>query len=135
MKTLRNLTMVFILLAGMSFTGSQAGEKNEGSTKLYAVFFHADWCSACKAISPKLNEIRGQFENMNVRFVDFDFTNKKAKMKTKELAKELGLSEVLASNQGTGFVVLVDAKTKSQKAVLTNRQDTKEMLVLVGKYI
>ena len=49
------------------------------------------------------------------------------------IAKKLGLSDVLASNNGTGFVVLVDGKNKDEKALLTTKQSADEMLKVVEK--
>ena len=68
-----------------------------------------------------------------MEFVKFDFSTYESKEKTYVLATKLGLNDVLASKQGTGFVVLVEAKSKEEKATLTTKQSLDDMLAIVIK--
>lgn len=131
MKTTKNIFLLMILMAGFGFTNLNA--QSSEVPKLYAVMFTADYCSACKAIAPKLMSLQENLDAKDVEFVKFDFSNDESKAKTKKIANKLGLSEVLASNNGTGFVVLVDAKSKDEKAVLTTKQSSDGMLKVVEK--
>ena len=97
--------------------------------------FHADYCGACKSISPKIMDLESQVKDQGVEFVKFDFTSAESKKESKALAHKLGLDDVLASNQGTGFCVLVNAESKKEIAVLTNKQSSEEMLALVAKQL
>ncbi len=131
MKTIKNIFLLMILMAGFGFSNLNA--QSSEAPKLYAVMFTADYCSACKAIAPKLMSLQENLDGKDVEFVKFDFSNKESKEETKKIAKKLGLSDVLASNNGTGFVVLVDGKNKDEKAVLTTKQSADEMLKVVEK--
>ena len=131
MKKVKTFALVLILVAGFGFSNLFGQEKE--SPVLYAVMFHADFCGACKAIAPKVMGLQTRLDNKKIEFVKFDFTNQESKQKTREVANKLGLDDVLASNQGTGFVVIVDAKSKKQKAVLTPKQSSDEMLAVVDK--
>ena len=131
MKTIKNIALIVILMAGLGISNLYG--QSSDSPKLYAVLFSADYCSACKAIAPKVMALQDKLDAKDVKFVKFDFSNSESKDKNKEIAKKLGLNDVLASNNGTGYVVLVDAKSKDEKAVLTTKQSTEEMLALVEK--
>lgn len=131
MKTIKNLALLLLLMAGFGFSNLNA--QSSEAPKLYAVMFTADYCSACKAIAPKVMTLQENLDAKDVEFVKFDFSNDESKAKTKKVAKKLGLNDVLATNNGTGFVVLVDANSKDEKAVLTTKQSADEMLTVVEK--
>ncbi len=131
MKTIKNLALLLVLMAGFGFSNLNA--QSSEAPKLYAVMFTADYCSACKAIAPKVMTLQENLDAKDVEFVKFDFSNDESKAKTKKVAKKLGLNDVLASNNGTGFIVLVDANSKDEKAVLTTKQSAEEMLTVVEK--
>lgn len=127
MKEIKNLTLIFIFLAGLGFSNVFGQE----SPTLYAVMFYADNCAATKSLAPKINDLQNKLEGEKVKFVKFDLSNKESIAKTQDLANKYGLNKVLASNQGTGFVVLVNAKNKEKKAILTTKQSSDEMLAIV----
>ena len=129
MKKIINLTLTLIFLTGLGLSNSFG----QVSSTLYAVSFHADNCSASKSIAPKVNSLQNDLEGKKVEFVKFDFSTGESIKKTRDLANKLGLTEVLAANKGTGFVVLVDAKSKEKKAVLRSTQSADEMLPIVEK--
>lgn len=131
MKNLKTATLVLVFMLGFSSLFAQEKE----STRLYAVMFHADYCGACKSISPKIMDLESQVKDQGVEFVKFDFTSAESKKESKALAHKLGLDDVLASNQGTGFCVLVNAESKKEITVLTNKQSSEEMLALVAKQL
>ena len=130
-KKVKNLSLVFIFLAGLGFSNVFGQEKE--SPTLYAVMFHADDCSDSRSIAPKVKALQNELKGKKVEFVKFDFSSNESKEKTQDLANRLGLNDVLADNLGTGFVVLVDAKSKEEKAILTTKQSLDEMLAIVTK--
>jgi thiol-disulfide isomerase/thioredoxin len=133
MKTMQKIAILLVFITGFGLLNVSAQEKE--SPRLYAVLFHADYCSACKAISPTISTLKQNLEGQDVKFVKFDLTNKESEAKSKELAKSLGLSTVLESNRGTGYVVLVDAKTKEEKGKLTRKQSADEMAATIEKVL
>ena len=132
MKNVKNLALLFIFLSGLVFSNVFSQEKKESPT-LYAVVFHADNCADSKLMAPNVKKLQNELEGKKVEFIKFDFSTNESKGRTQALANKLGLSNVLASNQGTGFVVLVDAKSKEEKAILTTKQSLDEMLAIAIK--
>lgn len=131
MKNVKNLVLVFIILTGLGFSNVFGQEKE--SPTLYAVMFSAGDCGDSKSMTPKFKELKKELAGKKVGFVKFDLSTNESKEKTLDLAKKLGLSNLLASKKGTGFVVLVDAKTKEEKAILTAKQSLDEMVAIVTK--
>ncbi len=104
------------------------------AAKIAAVKFHADYCGACKKLEPKITELKGKFHD-EVVFVKFDFTNDDSKAKTETLAKDQGLNDVLASNKGTGYIVLYDLKHKKVVGKLNSSQSVAEMEKEIKTYL
>ena len=130
-KKVKNLALLFIFLAGFGFSNVFGQEKE--SPTLYAVMFYANDCDVSKLMLPKVKDLQNELEGKKVDFIYFDLSIDESKEKTQDLANKLGLNDVLAGNQGTGFVVLVDAKSKEEKAILTTEQSLDEMLAIVTK--
>ena len=130
-KKVKNLALVFILLTGLGFSNVFSQEKE--SPTLYAIMFYADDCGDSKSMLPKVKDLQNELEGQKVEFLYFDLSTNDSKEKTQVLAKKFGLNNVLDSNQGTGFVVLVDAESKEERAILTKEQSLDEMLAIVKK--
>ena len=133
MKTIMRIALLLVAVVGFNFT-NVFGQQTD-APKLYAVVFHADYCSACKAIGPTVMALKENLNDQEVEFVKIDLTSDESKSKSEKLAKNLGLSKIIESNKGTGYVVLVDAKTKEEKGVLTGKQSSEEMLATVDKLL
>ncbi len=136
MKNVKKVTsitlgIIFIFITGLGFSNVLGQEKE--SLTLYAVMFHSDNCADSKAMALKVKDLQANLEGKQVEFIKFDFSTNESREKTRVLANKLGLSKVLASNVGTGFVVLVDSKSKEKKAILTTKQSSDEMLAIVIK--
>jgi thiol-disulfide isomerase/thioredoxin len=87
--------------------------------KLLAVYFYADWCPNCKALSPIMGEVRsdGELQKAPVLFVTMDLTDKPRIQQSLYLATALGIGDYLrAQGSATGYVALLDAKTKKEVA-------------------
>ncbi|MFC2098313.1 thioredoxin domain-containing protein [Bacteroidota bacterium] len=132
MKKVMYLFAAIAILAFAPQTAeAQCGDDEKSETKLVAAIFHADYCGACKKLKPEVMALQPKLEGKNVEWVDFDFTSVETKAAAKEKAEELGLSELYADNQATGFVLLVDAESKETVARLTSRQTSDEMYKIV----
>ncbi len=130
-KKVQNLALVLIFLTGFSVS-NVFGQENESAT-LYAVMFHADDCIDSELMIPIVKDLQEKLKDKKVEFVKFDFSDVASKEKTHKTANKLGLNGILVSNQGTGFIVLADAKSKKRKAVLTTEQSLDEMLAIILK--
>jgi thiol-disulfide isomerase/thioredoxin len=129
---------VFYLFAAIAIfaitpqlTSAQGCGDDKQETKLYALTFHADYCSACKKLKPQVMALQPKLEGKSVEWVKFDFTSAETKAKSKEKAAELGVADIYEQNQATGFVLLVNANSKETLARLTSMQTSDEMYNIV----
>lgn len=87
--------------------------------KLLAVYFYADWCPNCKALSPIMGAVRSDaaIQQSPVLFVTLDLTDKPRIQQSLLLASTLGIGDyVRAQGSATGYVALLDATTKKELA-------------------
>ena len=130
-KVLTLMTVALVFSLGTVSAEQGSGDANE--TKLYAVKFHADYCGSCKALTPSLEKLHTKLDGDGVEFVKFDFTSDVSKGKSEKMAKKLGLDDIYSSNQGTGYVLLVDADSKETVGKLTSRQSVDDMYKSIKK--
>ena len=131
LKKVKNLTLLLIFLTGLGFSNVLGQEKE--SPTLYAVMFYANDCGESKLMAPKVKDLQNELEGAKVEFVKFDFSTNESKEETQVLANKLGLGNVFDSNKETGVVVLVDAESKEEKAILTEIQSFDDMLAIIIK--
>ncbi len=87
-----------------------------------ALVFYADWCPACKVLDPKVQQVRPAFKDRSILWVTLDQTDKESRQ-AEYLAAALGAADAWKNNAGkTGFVVLIDGKTKAVVGKLTSDQ-------------
>lgn len=106
-------------------------EANE-PPQLMVVKFHADWCGSCRALGPAITDLSNKLDGESVLFTELDFTNLTRKHQTLLLASALGIAEIVEQNKGTGFILVIDSKTKEVKAKLTKTQSVKEMSKIIS---
>lgn len=84
---------------------------------IIAIYFYADWCPNCKALSPVLEAAKeqGGLRTKPALFVTFDLTDKPRIHQSILLAQGLGLADYMkAQGSSTGYVALLDATTKTE---------------------
>lgn len=101
--------------------------ENVGDNELLLVKYHADWCGSCRALSPLLVELNGKLADKKVKYVELDFTDEKTTAAARSRATQLGLSAFLKDKQKTGYVAIIDTKTKKELGKLTKTQSVDEM--------
>jgi hypothetical protein len=98
-------------------------EKSESkkllSPVIVAVKFHADWCSESNQFGNIMTDLQNRFDGNPVLFITFDRTNISTRNRAKLLASALNLQEIYKKYQGTGFIVLIDWKSKKDLKTLT----------------
>jgi thiol-disulfide isomerase/thioredoxin len=124
---MKNLFLATSLLIAMVFIPNQGYSQENSQPELMVVKFHADWCGSCRVLGPVLTDLTNKLDGKPVLFVKLDFTNNTSKHQTKLLASSLGIEKIVAQNNGTGFLLVVDSKTKEVKAKLTKEKSVKEM--------
>jgi thiol-disulfide isomerase/thioredoxin len=120
---MKNTISILVLMLSMGWAiQGQTLLKNK-DTKIYAVKFHADWCGACKAMSPNVKALPEKFDGQPVGFYSFDFTDDNTKADAAKLAKSLDIESIYAANQVTGFMLVIDADSKKILETLTMKDD------------
>lgn len=102
--------------------------------KVVAVEFYADWCASCKVLIPKFNEAKSAYQSKAILFARFDLTNDSTKEQASYFAAFAGLEEVYRKGGGrTGFVVLIDGKTKKVIKVIGKDKSVDEIKVMINE--
>jgi len=108
--------------SGSNPSGTQRAEAR--APKVIALTFYADWCPGCKALTPKLEQAMEKVSEQPALFVKLDQTDKNS-AQAEYLLAALGVSELWKENAGkTGFVILLDAKTKKVIGKITPDQSS-----------
>lgn len=124
MKKLSLLTTTLLLLAALALP---AWAEAPAKPDLLAVKFHADWCGSCKKMGTVFEDLRNKYDGKSVLFVTLDLTNGTTRSQAEFLAAALGFGDVYAQNYGTGFILLLDGKSRQQLSKLTADQNIKAM--------
>lgn len=123
-------TFILLILTAAIFT-IQAGEKDKmakAAPAVIAVKFHADWCGSCKAMDGVFEEMQAKFDTKPVLYVTLDHTREFNRKQSKFMAQSLGLDDVWAKHGGkTGFILLIDGKTREVITTLKSTQNLKQM--------
>ncbi|MBL4707700.1 MAG: hypothetical protein JKY48_04590 [Flavobacteriales bacterium] len=124
---MKSISVAFCLLLIVTFIPTKSfSQKNEYSD-LLVVKFHADWCGSCKAIGSALEDLTNKLDGKAALFLELDFTNNTTRHQSNMMASALGIEKIVLENNGTGFILVIDSKTKEVKAKLTKAQSAKEM--------
>ena len=133
-STLSLAALSVILVAGPGFAGA-VDVPGEGGPALYVVKVHADWCGACTALIPVLDEVRASLADKPVLFIELDVTDAKRTAQSRLLAAALGFEEPFKANNRTGLVLLVDPAKKAVVETLTRKNPAEEMTGRIKAHI
>lgn len=117
------LSFVLVLISPLALA-------TDATPKVYSVLFYADWCGSCKVLDPAIEKARGQsdLDNAPVLFVRLDLTDATKRHQAQLMAHALGLGEFYKKNAGsTGFMLLINAETKTVISRITKVSDAKEI--------
>ncbi len=145
--TLRGISMSVVALAigGASLAIAQSGTRPSAprgseprqseaqreaarSPQVMVVALHADWCSKCQVLSPKLmNEVAPTLAKNGALFVKIDQTDKDS-TQAEYLMAALGLGDLWTEHGGkTGYALLVDPQSKRVVGTLKADQSADAM--------
>lgn len=132
------LTVGLFVLALLPFHANAEKVQMSDPAAIYAVDFYADWCGSCQALKPILEKARGKadLDNHNVLFVTLDLTDATKRNQSALHASALGLGDFYKENNGkTGFVLLVNSKTKEIVGKLTKDMDANQVAATIKEKI
>lgn len=135
MRLLKQLILGIAIMLSLNGVAANAAELQ--APKRIAVYFYADWCPNCKLLSPALTEARstGNLDTKDILFVTLNLTDKATIHQSILLAQQLGIgSFVKAQGSATGYVALLDAKTKKELTRVDRTSDAKTILAEFEKY-
>jgi hypothetical protein len=117
MKNQLKTTLVTITLAAITNLATAA---QPVEPKVVGLMFFADTCASCKVLEPKIQAVKGEFVEQPILFATFDHSNDATKLQAAMLAAGLGVGDIYkAQEKASGFLILVDAKTKAPVGKLT----------------
>ncbi|MEM6454711.1 MAG: thioredoxin domain-containing protein [Acidobacteriota bacterium] len=126
-STARTALLPLLLLLLIAPVALIADNHTPDAPQVIAVKFHADWCGSCKKMGPVFEDLTNKYDGKPILFVELDLTNSTTRAQAELLASALGFGDVYAANQGTGFILLLDGKSRQKLAKLTADQNIKAM--------
>jgi len=131
-EIMRRLLLRLIPLLLVTMPLASFGEQERGVAKpaIYAIQMHADWCGACKALDPKVEQARldAQLDMKDVLFITLDLTNETTQAQSAMMAAALGISDIYNRNTGkTGFMLIINSATGQKIDRLTSKADSDEI--------
>jgi len=116
------LVFCFVLFSGCSLIIKETPEEkaqiqkiiNEAqSSKLIVLDVYHNRCKSCKLIEPVMEEFKKSYlENKDVAFLKYDLSTIATLVKSRKIARELGLEDIYKSQKYSGVVHLIDSMDK-----------------------
>ncbi|WP_300543068.1 hypothetical protein [Maricaulis sp.] len=132
---MRLVLVVLVALAaflGPNFVRASWDEPvSAGQPRLVAAMFRSSWCSACRILEPRVEDVREAFGEAPIGWVRFNFTwGERGGLR--DLAVEEGIAPLYDRMDGrTGFLVLMDRETGQVFEIVTmdyGREQIREAL-------
>jgi len=96
--------------------------------KVVGLMFYADTCASCKVLDPKIQAVKSEFTGKPLLFTTFDHSNDATMGQAAMLAAALGVGELYAAQEkASGFMILIDAKSKQPLGKLTRDMSEEEI--------
>ncbi|WP_291842829.1 thioredoxin family protein [Maricaulis sp.] len=103
--------------------------------RLVAAMFRSSWCSACRIIEPRVEDVRTEYEDAAIGWVKFDFTLGR-RDSLAELAEAEGLSGIYSEAAGsTGFMLLIDRETGQVFEMITMDYDRDQIREALDRWL
>ncbi len=127
--------IVFVLMFVFGTGVISAQDTTNQKLKLIALKFYADWCPTCKAMGPVFTDLSNKFDDSSVLFVTLDFTNSTTRKNANLMMQALRLSHLLNTYKGTGYIVLLDAKSHKILETFTVKLTFDEICGLIKEHL
>lgn len=105
----------------------RAGFGQAEQPRLVAAMFRSSWCSACRILEPRVDDVRAEFADAPIDWVRFNFTWGE-RDGLRELAIAEGIEPLYDQFAGsTGFLVLMDRDSGQVFEIITMRYGRAEI--------
>ena len=127
------IAVAALLVTVFGPTWGQEGARKMPPPRVYALVFKADWCANCRVLGPKAMAVLPGFIPKGVFPVSLDMTTPETSALALTGVGKLGLRGLAEGEDGTGFVVLVDARKKTKLGRITANMTPDEMKAALEK--
>ena len=117
------LSLVFIVLfSGCSSLSHQSVSKEDiqkivektNNSKLIILDVYHDRCETCKVIEPVFEKLQSDYaQNPDIVFLKYDLSNPITFLRSRKIAKAIGVEEIYKAQRYSGIVLFIDSKTKT----------------------
>jgi thiol-disulfide isomerase/thioredoxin len=129
-----NYVMSFLMVILISIPVISGDNTEE--PELIALRMYAEWCGKCKALDPKVDEVKKEFSGRGLLFVVFDQTDEFAQEQSVLHARLLGLDHVQREFGGqTGLLLLIDPESGKIKERITHQISIDELRTKLTAYL
>ena len=116
------LLLITVLLCGCSnLTVQKAAEREETqkiinqvkNSRLIILNVYHNRCESCQLIEPVIEKLQADYsQDTKIAFLKYDLSNLFTILKSRKLAKELGLENIYKSQKYSGIVLFIDTQSK-----------------------
>ncbi len=114
--------LIIVLLCGCSSLNINSAAEKENiqnivnkanNSKLILLDVYHDRCETCKFIEPAFEKLQSDYsQNPDIVFLKYDLSNPFTVLRSRKIAKALGLEQIYKLQRYSGIVVFIDSKTK-----------------------
>lgn len=131
--------MFITLLSGNLYANEQIDNAEiivERPNTAVVLVYTADWCTICKVLIPKLNDVRAIMDDEKVEFIEIDYSNDKTELESyrKLVKKGLGDYFYFENKKQAGFARVFDINL-NEMDMLTVDNTKKRMVYYIRKAI
>lgn len=103
--------------------------------RLVAAMFRSSWCSSCRILEPRVDDVRADYGDDAIEFIRFDFTMGRREA-LHERADEAGIADLYTRLEGrTGFMVLMDRETGQVFEIITIAYDRDQIRAALDRWL
>lgn len=107
----------------------------EERPRLVAAMFRSSWCSQCRILEPRLDDVRPEYQDAAMEFVRFDFTLGR-RSPLRERARQAGIEPLYDQLEGrVGFLVLMDRESGQVFEIITTNYDRENIAAAFDRWL